>query len=71
MSEPEQTDFHLPSPSGVPILVGLGVALVLFGFVPDARLWRFAIVSIGATIAGAGVWRWLVDAMTEYRNLPD
>jgi hypothetical protein len=72
MSEPEQQpDFHLPSPSGVPIVTGLGLALMLFGFVPDARLWRFALVTIGATVAGAAVWRWLMDAMHEYRDLPD
>ena len=71
MSEPERHDFHLPSPSGVPIVVGLGLALMLFGFVPDARVWRFALVTIGATIAGGGSWRWLMDAMNDYRNLPD
>lgn len=71
MEDHEHTDFHLPSPSGVPIVVGLGLALLLFGFVPDARLWRFALVSMGATIVLGGIWRWLADAMTEYRNLPD
>ena len=69
--DPEQhDDFHLPSPSGIPIVVGLGIALTLFGLVPDARIWRFPVVSIGIIImAGAG-WRWLADAMEEYRNLP-
>ncbi|MGN6377545.1 MAG: hypothetical protein ACTHNU_01200 [Gaiellales bacterium] len=64
-------DFHLPSPSGVPIVVGAGIAIMLFGFVPDARLYRFALVSIGLMIAAGGGWRWLHDAIDEYRNLPD
>ena len=69
--DPEQhDDFHLPSPSGIPIVVGLGIALTLFGLVPDARIWRFPLVSIGLVITFAAGWRWLADAMEEYRNLP-
>ena len=64
-------DFHLPQPSGTPIVVGFGIALILFGFVPDARIWRLALVSIGATIVVGGGWRWVVESLEEYRNLPD
>jgi len=72
MADPGQhQDFHLPSPSGTPIVVGAGTALILFGFVPDARIWRLALVSIGVTIVVGGAWRWVVEAMEEYRNLPD
>ena len=72
MADPDRHDaFHLPAPSGIPIVVGAGIALILFGFVPDARLWRLSIVSIGVTIAAGGAWRWLQDALAEYRDLPD
>jgi hypothetical protein len=72
MAEPEHHDeFHLPSPSGVPIVTGLGAAIMLFGFVPDARLWRLALVSLGAMIVVGALWRWVVDAIAEYRDLPD
>jgi hypothetical protein len=72
VAEPdEHRDFHLPPPSGTPIVVGAGTALILFGFVPDARIWRLALVSIGVMIVVGGAWRWLVEAMEEYRNLPD
>ncbi len=47
------------------------MALLLFGFVPDARIWRLTLVSIGATITLAGILLWVRDAMQEYRNLPD
>ena len=47
----DHEDFHLPEPSGLPIVVSFGIALMLFGFVPDSRLWRLALVSLGATIA--------------------
>ena len=63
--------FHLPSPSGIPIVAGVGIALTLFGLVPDSRLWRFPLVSIGLIITVGAVWRWLQDAREEYRNLPD
>jgi hypothetical protein len=71
MADRDQHEFHLPSPSGTPIVVGAGIAVMLFGFVPDARLWRLALVSIGAMVAAGGAWRWLTDALAEYRNLPD
>ena len=66
----DDNPFHLPSPSALPIVVGFGVALLLFGFVPDARIWRLTLVSIGAMILLAGIWLWMRDAMDEYRNLP-
>lgn len=72
-SEPPEAhdEFHLPSPSAVPIVTCVGIALVLFGLVPDSRLWRFALVSIGAMIAIAAITAWVRDARAEYRNLPD
>jgi hypothetical protein len=72
MADPEHHDeIHLPSPSGAPIVTGAGVALILFGFVPDARLWRLALVSLGVIIATGAVWHWLQDAIAEYRDLRD
>ncbi len=73
MADHENNDnpFHLPPPSALPIVVGFGVALVLFGFVPDARIWRLTLVSIGAMITLTGILMWVRDAMQEYRNLPD
>jgi hypothetical protein len=64
-------DFHLPAPSGTPIAAGLGVAILLFGFVPDSRLWRFTIVSVVAMLLAASLWRWIADSIDEYRNLPE
>jgi hypothetical protein len=63
--------FHLPAPSSQPIVTALGLALMLAGLVPDARLWRMAIVSVGAMVFLIGVWLWVSDAIEEYRNLPD
>jgi hypothetical protein len=71
MQRPDHTRFHLPAPSGLPIVTGFGIALTLFGFVPDARLYRFSIVSVGLIITVAALWRWLIDALAEYRDLPD
>ena len=72
MSEPEHHDeIHLPAPSGTPVVTALGLALILFGFVPDARLWRLGVVSLGVIIATGAGWRWLQDAIAEYRDLPD
>ena len=42
---------------------------MLFGFVPDSRLWRLALVSLGAVIALGAGWLWVRDSMNEYRNL--
>jgi hypothetical protein len=66
---PEHEDFHLPEPSALPIVTALGIALALFGFVPDSRLWRLGLVSLGATIALVAGWLWLRDSITEYRDL--
>jgi hypothetical protein len=63
--------FHLPSPSALPIVLGFGVALTLFGFVPDARAWRLSLVSIGAMITLISMVAWVRDAIAEYRDLPD
>ena len=68
--EPDNNPFHLPSPSALPIVVGFGVALLLFGFVPDARIWRLSLVSIGATITLGAIILWVRDSMNEYKNLP-
>jgi hypothetical protein len=65
----EHEDFHLPEPSALPIVTSIGIALILFGFVPDSRLWRLALVSIGAIIALGAGWIWVRDSMTEYRDL--
>jgi hypothetical protein len=65
----DHDDFHLPQPSLLPIITSIGIALMLFGFVPDSRLWRLALVTLGATITlGAGSI-WLRDSMNEYREL--
>ena len=66
---PEHEDFHLPEPSLLPVITSIGIALMLFGFVPDSRLWRLALVSLGATIALGAGWLWLRDSMNEYRDL--
>lgn len=63
--------FHLPDPSAQPIIASLGAALILVGLIPDSRLWRLSIVSIGATILGIAVYLWVSDAIDEYRRLND
>jgi hypothetical protein len=69
--ESRARDFHLPEPSALPFATSMGVALVLFGLVPDARIWRLTLVSIGATIAVIFGAQWVRAAITEYRDLPD
>jgi hypothetical protein len=64
------TDFHLPSPSALPFATSVGIALVLAGLVPDARIWRLALVSIGVMLISIFGAQWLRDAVEEYRNLP-
>ncbi|HEX5250352.1 MAG TPA: hypothetical protein VFW14_11850 [Gaiellales bacterium] len=64
-------DFHLPSPSALPFATSVGVALVLFGLVPDARIWRLALVSIGFIVIVIFGAQWLRDAVDEYRDLPE
>ncbi|HEX5557848.1 MAG TPA: hypothetical protein VFX13_09540 [Gaiellales bacterium] len=66
----ESRAFHLPSPSALPFATSVGVALVLGGLVPDARIWRFALVSIGAMVIVIFGAQWVRDSMAEYRSLP-
>jgi hypothetical protein len=67
----ERGDFHLPAPSALPFATSIGVMLVLAGLVPDARIWRLALVSIGLTVAIIFGAQWLRAAMAEYNDLPD
>jgi hypothetical protein len=67
----DSNPFHLPSPSALPIVTGFGVALMLFGFVPDSRLWRLSLVAIGATITLASILTWVRDSIAEYNELDD
>jgi len=72
MSEHDQSNpFHLPLPSSQPIIASIGAALMLVGLVPDARLWRMALISTGAVIESLALWLWVSDAVAEYRDLPD
>jgi hypothetical protein len=71
MSEHDDNPYHLPQPSSQPLITSLGAAIMLVGLVPDSRLWRMSIISIGAIILTIGVWLWVSDAVEEYRNLPD
>ncbi len=68
--EGRAADFHLPSPSALPFATCVGTALVLGGLVPDARIWRFALVSIGAIIVAIFGAQWVREAIDEYRELP-
>ena len=63
--------FHLPSPSALPFATSAGIAIVLAGLVPDARIWRLALVSLGATITIIFGAQWVRDAIAEYNDLPD
>jgi hypothetical protein len=63
--------FHLPSPSALPFATSIGIALVLAGLVPDARIWRLALVSIGLTVAVIFGAQWVRAAVAEYNDLPD
>jgi hypothetical protein len=73
MADPDHTggDFHLPSPSALPFATSIGIALVLAGLVPDARLWRLALVSIGFIVTVIFGVQWIRDAIDEYRDLPE
>jgi hypothetical protein len=62
--------FHLPSPSALPFATSVGIALMLGGLVPDARIWRLALVSIGVMVTTIFGAQWLRDSIEEYRNLP-
>jgi hypothetical protein len=63
-------DFHLPSPTALPFGTSVGIALMLGGLVPDARIWRLALVSIGITLVAIFGAQWVRDAIEEYRDLP-
>jgi hypothetical protein len=63
-------ELHLPSPSALPFATSIGVALVLGGLVPDARIWRFALVSIGAMVIVIFGAQWVRESLAEYRGLP-
>ena len=73
MADPDHTggDFHLPSPSALPFATSIGIALVLAGLVPDARIWRLALVSIGFIVTVIFGAQWLRDAVNGYRDLPE
>jgi hypothetical protein len=73
MADPDHTggDFHLPSPSALPFATSIGIALVLAGLVPDARLWRLALVSIGFIVTVIFGAQWIRDAIDEYGDLPE
>ena len=73
MADPDRTDgdFHLPSPSALPFATSIGIALILAGLVPDARIWRLALVSIGFIVTVIFGAQWLRDAVNEYRDLPE
>jgi hypothetical protein len=63
--------FHLPSPSALPFATSAGIAIVLAGLVPDARIWRLALVSLGATITIIFGAQWVRAAIAEYNDLPE
>ena len=65
----ERDEIHLPAPSALPIALSLGIALVLFGFVPDSRLWRLARGSVGAPICAAVAGVGVRDSLAEFRDL--
>ena len=65
----DHEDFPLPEPSALPLVVSFGIALMLFGFVPDSRLWCLALVSLCVVIALGAGWLCVRDSMNEYRQL--
>ena len=73
MADPQHTggDFHLPSPSALPFATSIGIALMLAGLVPDARIWRLALVSLGFMVTVIFGAQWIRDAINEYRDLPE
>ena len=66
-----ENPFHLPAPSALPFATSIGVMLILGGLVPDARIWRFALVSIGVTLVTIFGAQWIRAAIAEYDELPD
>jgi hypothetical protein len=74
MAEDQHGDghgIHLPGPSLAPLVLSLGVALMVGGFVPENLGSRLAIVSLGATLVIGSAYMWLRHALAEYRGLPD
>ena len=73
MADPQHTggDFHLPSPSALPFATSIGIALMLAGLVPDARIWRLALVSLGFMVTVIFGAQWIRDAINEYGDLPE
>jgi 4-amino-4-deoxy-L-arabinose transferase-like glycosyltransferase len=65
----EHAAIHLPEPSFTPIVLAIGIALILFGLVPDARLYRLACVSIGVIVALIAGVQWYRAAKREYQHL--
>jgi hypothetical protein len=63
--------FHLPEPSALPFATSIGIALILAGLVPDARIWRLALVSIGLTVAIIFGAQWIRAAINDYNDLPE
>ena len=59
MADDEHDEFHLPSPSGQPIIASLGVTLLLAGLIPSSAAVRLALMAIGFTIAAIGIWLWV------------
>jgi hypothetical protein len=73
MADPDHTGggFHLPAPSALPFATSIGIALMLAGLVPDARIWRLALVSIGVMVTVIFGAQWIRDAVNEYRDLAE
>ena len=62
---------HLPGPSLAPLVLSLGVAMMVGGFVPESIAARLAVVSLGATLVMLSGYQWVRHALAEYRGLPD
>jgi hypothetical protein len=63
--------FHLPSPSALPFATSVGIAITLAGLVPDARIWRLGLVSIGIMVTVIFGAQWIRDSIKDYHDLPD
>ncbi len=58
-------------PRRCPFATSIGIALMLAGLVPDARIWRLALVSIGVMVTVIFGAQWIRDAVNEYRDLAE
>jgi hypothetical protein len=67
--EPAHEGLHLPEPSFTPIVLAAAISLILFGLVPDSRLWRLALISIGLVIAVIAGMQWIRDARRDFERL--